>query len=57
MLKISGKGPRSSGHFNKLYIIMKLIKPMLDPNLSDKEKLILVLGGDFEAESKVKYIL
>jgi hypothetical protein len=57
ILKVLGKGPRSSGHFNKLYYVIKLIKPMLDPNLSTKDKLVLILGGGPEAEHKLKYIL
>jgi len=58
MLKILGKGPLASAHSNnKLYKIMKLIKPMLDPNLSVKDKLVTIMGGGPEAEAKVKYIL
>lgn len=57
MMRVMGKGAKASAHFNKLYLLLNVIKPSLDPNLSPEEKLVLMLGGGVEAEAKVKYIL
>jgi hypothetical protein len=57
VLRVMGKGPKSAGNQNKLYHMVKLILPLLNPNLSAKEKLVSVVGGDAFAEDRIKYIL
>lgn len=56
ILRVLGKGSRSAGHFNKLYHMVKLLKPLLNPDVSPKEKIISLIGGP-QAEDRVKYIL